>query len=351
MQSNIKLFSNESLELKVRTILNADGSISVSAEDAAIGYGFTTVAKSGNVVVRWNRVNQYLKELGFTQKVEKDDFIPESLFYMLGMKANNDKARQFQKWLAMEVLPSIRKTGKYEVKQNKQKSIEDTAYRYVDKYYKGQLVLTLKDLEYFTKVSSTTYSYYIRKWRDKFIEGIDYWHLNGAELRKFKAGNSMSNNIAKELIIVNKNGFDKLCRLTGVPLIECFNKDSLDDVINPNFKSDKNIKLVFSEAREEIEALKVLLNGFDSYNKIGIYKTYQDMMLEIVRSLFQKIYILSKIDVMDKDIRLFSFKKNTKEWQDKHWNDFKINKGERYAEDEPLVINGKHEDTHFFYLL
>lgn len=43
----------------------------------------------------------------------KDDYIPESLFYLLGMKANNDVAKKFQMWLATEVLPSMRKYGMY----------------------------------------------------------------------------------------------------------------------------------------------------------------------------------------------------------------------------------------------
>lgn len=43
----------------------------------------------------------------------KDDYIPESLFYRLGMKASNARAEKFQNWLAMEVIPSIRKNGGY----------------------------------------------------------------------------------------------------------------------------------------------------------------------------------------------------------------------------------------------
>lgn len=90
--NKIKLFENQGM--KVRAILNEDGSISISAEDASKGFGFTTVAKSGNEVVRWNRVNQYIKEFGFSQSVGKDDFIPESLFYLLGMKAKNEKGKR-----------------------------------------------------------------------------------------------------------------------------------------------------------------------------------------------------------------------------------------------------------------
>ena len=58
-------------------------------------------------------MNGYCKELNFSQHVGKDDYIPESLFYLLGMKANNDVAKKFQMWLATEVLPSMRKYGMY----------------------------------------------------------------------------------------------------------------------------------------------------------------------------------------------------------------------------------------------
>ena len=43
----------------------------------------------------------------------KEDYIPESVFYLLGMKASNKVAQEFQKWLAVEVIPQIRKTGGY----------------------------------------------------------------------------------------------------------------------------------------------------------------------------------------------------------------------------------------------
>lgn len=42
------------------------GTAYLNAEDVARGLGFTTVAKSGNEVVRWARVNTYLHEFGFS---------------------------------------------------------------------------------------------------------------------------------------------------------------------------------------------------------------------------------------------------------------------------------------------
>lgn len=109
----LQIFNNEELGLSVRTILNNDGSISVNAEDTAIGFGWTQ-EKNGAVYVRWETLNGWCKTFGFPNSLGKDDYIPESLFYRLGMKANNSVADKFQNWLAMEVIPSIRRTGGYQ---------------------------------------------------------------------------------------------------------------------------------------------------------------------------------------------------------------------------------------------
>ena len=114
--NEVKVFGNKEMGLSVRTMLNEDGSISVNAEDTAIGFGWTqTQSKNGKdyISIRWERMNGFSAECGFPHLWGKDDYIPESLFYRLGMKANNERANKFQNWLAMEVIPTIRKTGGY----------------------------------------------------------------------------------------------------------------------------------------------------------------------------------------------------------------------------------------------
>lgn len=117
---NELIFNNQDLELKIRAIKNADGSISINAEDTAIGFGWTKTETKGNkkyTTIRWKRMNDFLNELGFRPQVGEGDYIPESVFYLLGMKAQNETAVKFQNWLALEVIPSIRKTGSYNVNQ------------------------------------------------------------------------------------------------------------------------------------------------------------------------------------------------------------------------------------------
>lgn len=81
-------------------------------ETVARGLGFTQ-GKNGVEYVKWERVNGYLEELGFSPLVGKDGYIPKNIFYRLAMKAKNEAAEAFQAKIADEVIPSIRKTGSY----------------------------------------------------------------------------------------------------------------------------------------------------------------------------------------------------------------------------------------------
>lgn len=91
-----------------------DGTAYLKLETVARGLGFTRTADSGNEVIRWERVNKYLDELGFIVPTSGHDaFIPENIFYRLAMKAKNEAAEKFQALVADEIIPSIRKHGGY----------------------------------------------------------------------------------------------------------------------------------------------------------------------------------------------------------------------------------------------
>ena len=96
--------------LKVKEV---NGQVMFDAETAAIGLGISQIAKSGNEVVRWERVNKYLGIPTSGDAIERGDFITEPQFYKLAIKANNETAERFQAWVTEEVLPSIRKHGAY----------------------------------------------------------------------------------------------------------------------------------------------------------------------------------------------------------------------------------------------
>lgn len=92
-----------------------DGIVYLRLETVARGLGFTRIAESGNEVVRWERVDGYLRDLG-VPTCGHDAFIPENIFYRLAMKAKNETAERFQAKIADEVIPTIRQTGSYSAK-------------------------------------------------------------------------------------------------------------------------------------------------------------------------------------------------------------------------------------------
>lgn len=105
----------------VRGYVDANGVAQLNLEDVARGLGFIEW-KNGKEYVMWRRVDRYL---GLSAEVPKDkngvsptsggrpEYISESIFYLLSMKAENETARAFQHTIAYEVLPSIRKHGAY----------------------------------------------------------------------------------------------------------------------------------------------------------------------------------------------------------------------------------------------
>ena len=114
----------------IRGYVDDKGTVWLNLEDVSRGLGFTRIANSNNVVVRWERVEKYLKEINERiafpvthydvptcghdmSNARIPDYIPENVFYMLAMKARNQVAYNFQQRIANEILPMIRKTGMY----------------------------------------------------------------------------------------------------------------------------------------------------------------------------------------------------------------------------------------------
>lgn len=213
-------FHNEALGLQIRTILNGDGSISMNAEDTAKGFGFTKTDKkiSENgfrkdyVRIDWPRVNDYLKDFGFAHECAKDDYIPESLFYLLGMKASNKAAQEFQKWLAMDVIPTIRKTGGYTMRPK-----QEYSYPFVNevqvKFYNDMPVLTLDDL---CTLFACNKSILSSKMYNCCWPNIHRYVLDGYELAEFKRRYPQYRS-APRLTLINQEGVDRL-NFTGRPV-------------------------------------------------------------------------------------------------------------------------------------
>lgn len=103
---------NEIMTISGVNCYEKDGVAWLNLENVARGLGFTQ-EKHGVEYIRWETIGRYLQELGFPNKLGKDDYIPENIFYRLAMKAKNETAEKFQAMVADEIIPSVRKHGVY----------------------------------------------------------------------------------------------------------------------------------------------------------------------------------------------------------------------------------------------
>ena len=107
---------NEIINIQGIECYEKDGTAYLKLDTVARGLGFVqTQNKNGTeyTSIRWETVFRYLEDIGFPNKLGKDDFIPENVFYRLAMKAKNETAERFQAFIADEVIPSIRRHGVY----------------------------------------------------------------------------------------------------------------------------------------------------------------------------------------------------------------------------------------------
>ncbi|MFT0800334.1 ORF6C domain-containing protein [Bacillus swezeyi] len=106
--NQLQTFKNDLFEVAAKI---ENDQILFDVEQVANSLGFRQ-NKNNKEYIRWETVNRYLNQY-LSQDVGKGDFIPEPLVYKLAFKASNEVAEQFQGWLAIEVIPTIRKTGQY----------------------------------------------------------------------------------------------------------------------------------------------------------------------------------------------------------------------------------------------
>ena len=103
----------------VRTVM-IGGDIWFVAKDVMNALGYSKTSKPGMVISHlpdeWKGVNR-IDTLGGKQEISM--ISEQGLYFFLG-RSDKPKALPFQKWLAGEVLPQIRKTGSYVSKQNQQ---------------------------------------------------------------------------------------------------------------------------------------------------------------------------------------------------------------------------------------
>lgn len=107
-------------------------------------------------------------------------------------------------------------------------------YEYFDKTWKGEPVLTARDVQHMTGICRTTVVHWLRHNRTNHV---DYYFLKGGELLQFKAENPRIVKSTNSLCVVTKSGFAALCKAYCIKADEpkCFDSQAqTQKVYTPN---------------------------------------------------------------------------------------------------------------------
>lgn len=121
MRTAIQIIENE-YSGRLRLRVDENNTVLVNAGDAARGYGYCSADKKGARHIKWDMVNSILGEFGNTGTIGENDYIPETLFYILAMRSDSPAATPFQEFTA-KVIAEIRRNGYYVAKGKLDKKI------------------------------------------------------------------------------------------------------------------------------------------------------------------------------------------------------------------------------------
>lgn len=194
------------------------------------------------------------KIMDISAKTREDvTLITESGYYMI-VKSFTDELS----WVVQRELVNTY----FKYKEEPAALVPQKPYEYFDKTWKGEPVLTTKDIQYMTGIFRTT----VVSWmKSKGTILLDYCVLTGKELMKFKAENPRIGKSTHSLYVITKDGFNSLCRAYGIKTDE------------PKCFEPKMAEKTFSEEvagiKEKLVAINVILDRLTEMKRRSENKT------------------------------------------------------------------------------
>lgn len=139
-----------------------------------------------------------------------EKFLTESGLYKLIFKSRKLEAERFTDWVTSEVLPSIRKTGKYEMKPVVSEESKGKAIRILK--LNGMEVVSDPDIMRYTGATRWVVRYYSQKVGERGIL------VDGQELVRLKRDNPTLSKYTNQLLVHCLSGAEKILRAMGVPM-------------------------------------------------------------------------------------------------------------------------------------
>lgn len=214
-------------------------------------------------------------------------FLTESGVYKLSFKSRKPEAEKFTDWVTDEVLPSIRKTGRYEINGEQ---LELEAYKLEKKTYKGKPVMTVRDVSYLTGQSRDSLNWAIKR------DGLGLL-LQGRSLEDFREENSFVLGATRRLNILFNEDIYRLTKnqnISGekrIRINEYFNNSSIP-------REEKSIKVKDVEILQKVENLNAL------YFLIQRFGIDEKMKGDITEIISEKYVELGFLDHKCRDLRV-----------------------------------------------
>ena len=115
MMKNLTIFKNKEFG-QIRTCV-VDGETYFVGKDVASALGYANPTKA--VTVHVDEEDRSMSEMGTLQRGNQSTIIiNESGLYSLILSSKFESAKRFKRWVTSEVLPQIRKNGRYELEQH-----------------------------------------------------------------------------------------------------------------------------------------------------------------------------------------------------------------------------------------
>lgn len=109
--NQLQVFKHQ--EFGTLEVIQLNGKEMFNLENAAWSLGYTKVAK-GKTYLRKDRIEKVIQKADISVVVhDGQPYITEDGLYELIFESETEKAKNFRKWVTIEVLPSIRKHGAY----------------------------------------------------------------------------------------------------------------------------------------------------------------------------------------------------------------------------------------------
>lgn len=130
------------------------------------------------------------------------------------------------------------------------------------KEYKGQRVVTFKDIDLCHERPEGTAGRNFRENKKFFIDGEDYFYLTGEDLKEYKQTTNFVGSNARELVLITQQGYTMLTKSLSDDLAWKVQRELVNNYFNPQQRPSSPMEIL----KLEFEALKEIDNKVDMVN-------------------------------------------------------------------------------------